>query len=736
MSASTAIIPDEPGGRIANRHLMLFLPFGLYVVGAISFFRWQILSKFDLIFGDRGDARLVVFLHEHVYRWLYVRSGLLSPPFFFDQTKTLGYSDAFLLDQVIYAPLRLLGADPLLATSLIAVTLSPVAFLFLYLFLRRLDVSIPMASLAAFIFTFANNLFLKSGHLQHFTVYYIPIIAYCGLLAISDVHRRPVRAYVLGAFAAGLYGLLFSTGYYMAWFFGIALLIFTPIFVCLAWPEVRAWWSRRPGRVLGLGLAASLSFLAALSIFATIYAPVLAIGAARPFGDYLVYAPKPNDIVNVGMENLVWSGLIRSLHLVGDDRLGNGELRIALTPTVQILLLASAVLAFRPRFWPAGYFGRLSRAFVIASAIVCALFFVLTIKIGSFSLFHLLYAMVPGAKAIRAGYRGMVVADLFAVTAIGLTFGRVFRSSWQRPHTFLRLGQSTALTALLSLAAIEQVNLARPAFLSRKFEGEHMAALGSAPRECRSFYAAPQADRAPFEVQIDAMMVALAQRLPTINGYSGLVPPGWDFYDTNAADYEQRARLWAIKHGIASGLCRIDMDGAWTTVPADRDWSCTAGGCVHPIPLGSSHEFDIDLAQGGNGASFVDDHWLAPEPGGRWTGAAQAALSLSVGAPRDLGVALSIHALLSAGAPNQSVWIEANRCRIVGVALDLALGPEPRTISGIIPANCIDADGKILLRINTDRVRSPKEIGINEDTRQLGVMVERVLIRELNRPDK
>ena len=214
----------------------ILFPLTLYIAGFLVFFRWQIFSDFDLVFGDAGDTRLAAFLHEHIFRWLYVRSGFLSPPFFFDQAGTLGYSDAFLLDQILYAPLRLLGAEPLLAISLIAVILSGVGYLFFYLFLRRLDVSVPLASLAAFIFTFANNLYLKSGHFQHFTVYYIPIVAYCGLLAVSEVHQRPIRAYLLGAFAAGLYGVLFSNGYYMAWFFGLGLLIFTPIAVYIAWP--------------------------------------------------------------------------------------------------------------------------------------------------------------------------------------------------------------------------------------------------------------------------------------------------------------------------------------------------------------------------------------------------------------------------------------------------------------------------------------------------------------------
>ena len=271
------------GDRTAPCFATALFTLGLYIVGFVVFFRAQILSDFDRVFGARSDTRLVAFIHEHAYRWLQGSAELLSPPFFFNQTKTLGYSDAFLLNQLIYAPLRLFGAEPLLAASLVAMLLSPVAFCFVYLFLRRLDVSVVPASLGAFLFTFPNNLFLKSWHLQHFAVYYIPVIAYGTLVAISDLHRRPVRAYLFAAFAAGLYGLLFSTGYYMAWFFGLGLLIFTPIAVYLAWPPVQMWWRTKPSRVLRLGLMSSLSFLAALSLFAAIYAPVLTTGAGRGF---------------------------------------------------------------------------------------------------------------------------------------------------------------------------------------------------------------------------------------------------------------------------------------------------------------------------------------------------------------------------------------------------------------------------------------------------------------------
>jgi hypothetical protein len=701
----------------------LLLPIGIYGLGALVFFRWQVLSKFDLIFGDRGDARLIALLHEHLYQWIVGHSSLLSPPFFYNQTNTLGYSDAFLLDQIIYTPLRLLGVGSLLSLSLMTVILSSISYFFLYVLLRRLEISALIASSVALLFVFPNNLFLAaaSSHLQLFAVYYLPIIAYCANASIINLHTKPYRAYFLGTCSGGIFGLLFSTGYYVAWFFGVALLIFAPIAALTAWPALRAVWVKKPSTVITLGTAAGVGFLFALAIFAVIYAPVLTLGAKRAFVDYLYYAPQLNDFINVGSANLFWSKLIRSLHLVSDERLNFGEVSIALTPLVHVFLVMSACLAFWPRFWPATDRGRLSRGLVLACITVWFLFFFILVKIRQESLFKLAYVLLPGANAIRAGYRGMVVANLFAVIAIGLTFNHIFRLQLERRLTLFSVACSATLAVLLVLAAVEQVNLRQAALLSRNFERDHLGVLPAPPHECRTFYAASQAGREPYEVQADAMMMAIADRLPTINGYSGLFPPGWDFYDTRMADYEQRAQRWAVKRGIEKGLCRLDVDrGNWTML-GDSD-------LIKRIAFEHSHEFEINFGQGGNGTQYVDDHWSEPEPWGQWTDAKQAALFFSIATPRNIDFALTVGPLLSSQRPKQSVWIDANQCRIGSFDFDLSYAFAPHVISGTIPANCINADGKVVLRIDTDGVRAPKDIGINDDERTLGVGVERLVL--------
>jgi hypothetical protein len=139
--------------------------------------------------------------------------------------------------------------------------------------------------------------------------------------------------------------------------------------------------------------------------------------------------------------------------------------------------------------------------------------------------------------------------------------------------------------------------------------------------------------------------------------------------------------------------------------------------------------FEINLATGGNGQLFRDEYWSGPEAWGAWTDATQATLTFSMGEPRDLWATVLIRGLVSAVAPKQLVSIQANRCQLGSAEFDSThIGPQ--VISGAIPGKCVNSDGRVILHISTDRVLRPKDIGINDDIRRLGVGVERVLVRK------
>ena len=157
--------------------------------GATVFFRYPLFSSFGLIFGERGDGRMLVYFHEHLFNALRGKAQLVSPGFFYPVPDTLGMAPAFLLNLVPYAILRDIGCDPFLAFQLLLVVLSLVCFVAcLVIATRYLQVRAWIALCAAGLVTFANNLSIKAGvgHTNLLLLYYVPCIAAIALWGIED----------------------------------------------------------------------------------------------------------------------------------------------------------------------------------------------------------------------------------------------------------------------------------------------------------------------------------------------------------------------------------------------------------------------------------------------------------------------------------------------------------------------------------------------------------------------
>ena len=111
---------------------------------------------------------------------------------------------------------------------------------FAALLVRFFGVRLWLAIIAAALFAFAHNLYLKSIHPQHFAIYYLPVASY--LMFGSLFASRSIFASVTLAFAGGLLlGLTFLTGFYMTWFFVFFLMFALPVFVGLQWRSVVAF---------------------------------------------------------------------------------------------------------------------------------------------------------------------------------------------------------------------------------------------------------------------------------------------------------------------------------------------------------------------------------------------------------------------------------------------------------------------------------------------------------------
>ena len=86
------------------------------------------------------------------------------------------------------------------------------------------------------------------------------------------------------------------------------------------------------------------------------------------------------------------------------------------------------------------------------------------------------------------------------------------------------------------------------------------------PADCKAFFVtqakgqdASSDAMSRYPHNVEAMLIAERVHLPTINGYSTFLPPGWDFADPTRGDYLERVRNYADRYRII-GLCPLNLE--------------------------------------------------------------------------------------------------------------------------------------------------------------------------------
>jgi hypothetical protein len=200
---------------------------------------------------------------------------------------------------------------------------------------------------------------------------------------------------------------------------------------------------------------------------------------SRLFDEYTLRAPSFEDMINVSAWNLVWGSLIDAL--LGRARASSPERALAITPGMTLIFLAFVHAAVRHKLG-GGTDSRWTRLFALCGVSIFVGSWVLTLKIGTISAFWIIFHIVPGAGAIRAGDRAQLCVNLWVVSALILMIDRWVASS----PTMLRNRRRFLAGAVLAFCVIEQVNLWSNG-LARATELAELRAVPAPPRECHSF---------------------------------------------------------------------------------------------------------------------------------------------------------------------------------------------------------------------------------------------------------
>lgn len=568
--------PDEPPERTSGieddlepRPRFPWWPaLGAWLAAAIVFFRDPLWSRFDTITGDQGDLRLVVFLHEHWWEVVQGRASWLSPPMFHPVHGTLGYSDTFALSQLVYVPLRAVGVESFAAFQLTLIGYTLVGFLSVVALARcHLELPVIIACLLAVPVAFGNNLYVATPHTQLYGANVVPAVVLLGVSAWRSTSRRRARMYATGS--GLLLALLMWSTFYFGWFamlLGCVSLIsaacILSIFgrfrqwvdvVAARWQLIAVWW-------LGFGVG--------IVPFVATYAPVLDQSGSRSYSEVAGLAPRIGDVINVGRHNLIWGRLVTAV--LGDGaRVDDIHRAVAVTPLLVVAAAVAAVVLVR-RAWHARSIDAVG-TIGLASAATLAFAIVLPLQFDVGGLWAWAHRFVPGGGAIRVYSRIEIVADFLAVITVACWASTVPRERARAGRYSTRWNVRALMLGALVLVAVEQVNTTTVLRqLDRSDELARLAAVPPPPEGCTSFFVVDPTREREVWVQIDAMLIAHEVGLPTLNGYSGQAPPGWDLRAVGSPLYSSAVADWVARSGV-------DPDSVCSYSTPTSEWSTGIG---------------------------------------------------------------------------------------------------------------------------------------------------------------
>jgi len=552
-------------------------------------------SRFDHIAGNFGDARLIIYLHEHWYNVYRGREEWLSPPFFFPVKHVLAYSHTLFLQSLPYSLLRLAGLDPYVSFEATLLLFSWVGYGSTIGLLRQLGVQRGFALVGAILFVFSNIFHIWVLSPQSYTVMLIPLVLLGVAKAVAYSSLRRTRTLLLLSAAGISCSLILLSDFYTGWFFGF----FAAMVAVLAISTHRELLSRSImftrnhwSSYLPALLAASLAMVP----FMVTYGPAIMDNQRRSFGEVRLFTEPFADMVNVNTGNLVWGRLLGRM----DGDFGDLGLAYGLPPGLLcgFLIVAGFLLARRQVLpWERS---DIRFALVSRSAAVVLLVWALLFETRGFSLWYIVWHRVPGGSAIRVAPRFQFLLSLVVVVGVIAALSAAWDAASRRiaPGHPLRRGMALGLIGLASTCLLlEQVNLVKTHGISRREEQARLGVIPAPPFPCDSFFlleaSSPRRNRAA--LQIDAMLISQRLAVPTINGYSGFIPPGWNLADPAAPDYLDDVERWVSANHLRQP-CALQIDrGKWIAEPlAHRR---TAGKGLQSAPPSSTGPADLGRPQ-------------------------------------------------------------------------------------------------------------------------------------------
>lgn len=514
---------------------------------------WLVVLKplgpnLSLLPGDLGDGRFNNYILEHFVRWVSgLDTGFWNAPFFYPFPNVIAFSDNLLGSAPFYAVFRWVGLDRETAFQgwyILSFFLNYAAAAFA---IKRFKIKPWSAAFGAFFFTFGLPLLAQENHVQLIYRFCIPVV--CFLL--WQFFHQP-RLTTLAWIIFGTVWQLFISVY--LGIFLLMLLVVMTILLPFFYTSPRKWGQlyRWPDQLRLAWIQSSLLQRLTTLLFALgsgcaavfLMLPYLEVtrnfGFFRGWDEVLLTLPKWQSYL-LADHSLIWGWVTHQGTMLA-KWMGSFPLRgeHQLFPGFAILILLVISPLILARSDPQN---RRTAYFYLMAVLVLILF---TLNWGDFSLYRVFWKL-PGMKSVRAVTR----IQLVLMFPLSVYVSCVLNSLEKRPSLSFPWRQTGIL--LVTALLISESIFYSHSTISKADAQARLTALRSQipaaiPDQPVLLVASNNAE--PFYMrELDAMLLAQDLGWPTMNGYSGNVPPGFKLTESCAqiperiTSYMQFARI-------------------------------------------------------------------------------------------------------------------------------------------------------------------------------------------------
>jgi len=449
----------------------------------------------------------MIVLHEHWWRWLNGLVELRNTEFFFPFDKSLGFSDVFLVQGILYSLFRLIGQDlpeSWTYTTILLLIIGNIGWIHLAnRFLKSYFVKILFLISMISSLSFVNYFTLNPNIVGYAFLSWLSFL-YFNIKIEEDSKNKQKKGSILIIVL-----LIYALSCWYGAFFFVLIIAIKEILDFFAIKRLRSVLKFKFDFKVFLYFLPIQTFFVWLFLY--IYLPVQNV-PIRPVEEMMKNSPRIGYLAHGGnvrgasLDGSIFKSLYSLLNLDNESELAFG---VGIFVTIIALFVGYKYLKDNITNFKA-------LNLVISITIIYIYFLAIN---DSFSVHKIFFEFIPGFNSIRYPARYVIIVGYFAIFGIHFVLDKLFVKTNSRSLRIFAL-------ILLFIISLDQQRNSFIGWEKKQFLNTVvLSSKEEIKKNCDYFYA--DFPGGWWYDQITSMTLAMYAGVPTVNGYSGAFPSGY-----------------------------------------------------------------------------------------------------------------------------------------------------------------------------------------------------------------